>query len=171
MRPILPSVGVVFCQNLTSLRMHVQTMCTTSLITRSTGVNVETAASSPITRLPFELIAGIMLYSTSPADILSLTGMQAFPCDTDTEPRCRVYLEARQGSNETLIPRRTLASPSYSWLISSMADETAEYVFCRLFTLPMLTFRSRCAVKVRTIYARRFLSGYVSMETLREFVL
>ena len=136
-----------------------------------TGVNVETAASSPITRLPFELIAGIMLYSTSPADILSLTGMQAFPCDTDTEPRCRVYLEARQGSNETLIPRRTLASPSYSWLISSMGEETAEYVFCRLFTLPMLTFRSRCAVKVRTIYTRRFLSGYVSMETLCEFVL
>ena len=36
------------------------------------GSSVETAASSPITRLPFELIAEILLYSTSPADILSL---------------------------------------------------------------------------------------------------
>ena len=46
-----------------------------------------------------------------------------------------------------------------------MAEETAEYVIGRLFTLPVLTLRSRCAVKVRTTCTHRFLPGYVSVVT------
>jgi hypothetical protein len=70
------------CQNPTDWLILASTMAKSAKRRRkdeSDDVRADTEkATPPITRLPFELVAEILLYSTSSADILSLTDLQAF---------------------------------------------------------------------------------------------
>jgi len=68
---------------------------------RKVAAGVEEAAPSPITCLPFELIAEILLYSATPADILSLSRTCKHFCATLVQNPAAAFIWKRVRAQAT----------------------------------------------------------------------
>ena len=130
-------------------------------------VDGDKAIVSPIARLPFELIAEILLYSTTPADVLSLSRTCKHFCATLVENPVAAFIWKRvRAQMKPPVPDPTklgFSEPQLANFIYGGGNCVVRDVppFCSCRAQP---FCSRCAKKARTICIRRFLPGCASVE-------
>ena len=137
--------------------------------TGDAAADVGTAIPSPITRLPFELIAEILLYSTSPADILSLSHTCKHFCATLVENPVATFIWRHvRAQTRPPVPdpaKLGLSEPQLANLIYGGGNCVVRAP--SPFALLVLTLCSRYAGKAHPICILRFPPGYASVETKR----
>jgi len=138
--------------------------------TNGAAVDGEKIAVSSITGLPFELIAEILLYSTTPADVLSLSRTCKHFCATLVKNPVATFIWKRvRGQTNPPVPDPTklgFSEPQLAHFIYGGGNCTVRdlppFHSCRVQPLS-----SRCVEKARTICIHRFLPGYASVGTPR----
>ena len=128
----------------------------------------EKCATSLLTSLPFELIAEILLYSTSPADILSLSRTCKHFCATLVQNPVATFIWKHvRAQTKPPVPDPTklgLSEPQLANFIYGGGKCVVRAPLPSHSSHTQLS-RSRCVAKSRTICMRRFLPGYDSVET------
>ena len=125
----------------------------------------EKTTAPSITRLPFELIAEILLYSTTPADILSLSRTCKHFCVTLVENPVATFIWKRvRAQTKPPVPGPTklgFSEPQLANFIygggNCVVRDLSAFDSCHAQPL-----RSRCAEQARTICIHRFPPGYAS---------
>jgi len=128
----------------------------------------EKAAIAHITRLPFELIAEILLYSTSPADILSLSQTCKHFCATLVQNPVATFIWKRvRAQTNPPVPDPTdlgFTEPQLANFIYGGGNCVVRSPL-PFYAHRIQRLRSRYAAKARTICVHRFPPGYDSVET------
>lgn len=125
-------------------------------------------ATSLITCLPFELIAEVLLYSKSPADLLSLSRTcKHFHATLVQNPVATFIWKNVRAQMTPPLPDPTKLGFSETQLANFVYGEGKCTVSCISphFILLTLTFRSRNAAHVHATCTHRFLPGFVSAGT------